>query len=214
MNYIRNYTGWNQVNEATDPQSKLDFKTDGDRTNHKMAKHYITKNSGSQKEVISAIKSSGKSLGLSDNQIAAIIGNVGRENGFKWKVISKNHTDPKNSAVNIGIISWQGSRKDNLINKLKKKGLYKEGSGITGGIKDVIATMMHHIKDEMNTGKYGVSSFNNFKSKSSTKEAADSLYKYIKYSMGRYNSPDEYFHAWKNHMWADAVKSVGLITYT
>jgi hypothetical protein len=189
----------------------LPLNSDSDRSNYKMAKIYIDRNQSKQKDVILALKSACKSVGMNSNATAALISNVGRENGFKWDKIINTHTDPKNKASNLGIISWQGSRKTNLIKQLEDKGLYKNGK-VTGSITDVITAMVNFIKKEMEASSSY--SWEEFKNSTSTYDAAELLYKYIKYSMGKYNKPDEDFHAWKNHMWAAASKSLNLIDYS
>jgi len=186
---------------------KLPLETENDESNFNMAKHYIQKNFNQRKEVVNAIKKAGKTLGMSNNSIAVLLGNVGRENGFKWETIATPHVDPKNSKTNFGIISWQGVRRDKLLEKLKEAGVYKDGK-IVGTVDKTILTMMQFIKDEM-----GPTTFGKLQSNISTADAADIFYKYIVYSMGKYNRPDDYFHAWKNHMWAKAAKDVGLIDY-
>jgi hypothetical protein len=189
-------------------KAKLPLESESDEANFNMAKHYIEKNSSQRKEVINAIKKAGKSLGLSNNAIAALLGNVGRENGFRWEAIATPHLDPKNSKTNFGIISWQGARRDKLLKNLEEAGAYKEGK-IVGTVDTTILEMMKFIKEEMDAA-----TFSKLQSNLSTKEAADIFYKYIVYSMGKYNRPDDYFHAWKNHMWAKAAKDSGLVDYS
>lgn len=189
-------------------KAKLPLESKSDKSNFNMAKHYIQQNSSQRKDVIAAIKKAGKALGMSNNAIASLIGNVGRENGFKWDTIATPHVDPKNSKTNFGIISWQGARRDKLLKNLEEAGVYKEGK-IVGNVEATILEMMKFIKEEMDAA-----TFSKLQSNLSTKEAADIFYKYIVYSMGKYNRPDNYFHAWKNHMWAKAAKDTGLIEYS
>ena len=188
--------------------NKLVFSSKSDKTNFNMAKVYISRNSDKQKEVAEAIHKAGSHLGLNSNAIAALLGNVGRENNLRWSKITSVHSDPKNHAVNFGIVSWQGSRRKNLIDQLQKAKVYSNGK-ITGGIYKTILEMIKFIKTEM-----GESKFDSFKNSQSTKEASDILYRYIKYSMGKYNKHDKYFHAWKNHMWAKAAKDLDIIDYS
>ena len=49
-----------------------------------------------------------KNAGLSDNQARILGAEIGRENAYKDQYLWGYHSDPKNGAVNIGIISWQG----------------------------------------------------------------------------------------------------------
>jgi len=187
--------------------NKLVFSSKKEQSNFEMAKLYISRNSDKQKEVAESIRKGGKSLGMNTNSIAALIGNVGRENNLRWSKITSSHSDPKNHATNFGIISWQGSRRKSLLVKLAESGVYKDNK-IIGSTYDTILEMIKFIKSEM-----GVSKFNSFKNAKNTKDAADILYKYIVYSMGKYNKPDKYFHAWKNHMWAKAARDSKIIEY-
>lgn len=189
-------------------KEKLPFASESDEVNFNIAKNNIEKNYSQSKDVINAIKKSGKAFGMSNNSIAALLGNVGRENGFRWEAIATPHLDPKNSKTNFGIISWQGARRDNLLKNLKKAGVYKDGK-IVGTVDSTIREMMKFIKEEMDA-----TTFSKLQSTVSTKDAADIFYKYIVYSMGKYNRPDDYFHAWNNHMWAKAAKDSGVIEYT
>lgn len=188
--------------------NKLSLLNKSDKANFNMAKIYIKKNSDKQTEVAKAIKKAGSSLGLNNNAIAALLGNVGRENNLRWSKITSIHSDPKNNAINFGIVSWQGDRRIELIKDLKKAGVYKNGK-VVGSVYQTILEMIRFIGKEMKDSK-----FNSFKSAPSTKAAADILYKYIVYSMGKYNKPDKYFHAWKNHMWAKAARDLKLIDYS
>jgi hypothetical protein len=194
--------------------SKLAFNNEKERRNFKMAKLYISQNNSNQKDVILALKKACKTVGFNENITAAIIGNVGRENGFHWNKIIKPHLDPKNSKTNIGIISWQQTRKTNLISKLKTAGLYKNGK-ISGSIDDIVYEMVDFMKDEMSNEKSRFKgTYDKLKNSNSTKEASDILKKYIGYAMGSYNRSDPYFNAWKNHMWAKAAMDNGLINYS
>lgn len=202
---------YNKSLKPSEDDNNLPINSDSDRSNYTMAKLYIDRNQSKQKDVILALKAACKSVGMNDNATAALISNVGRENGFKWDAIINAHIDPKNKASNLGIISWQGSRKTDLIKHLKSQGLYKNGK-VVGSIPSVITAMVKFIKKEMEASR----SYNweEFKNSTSTYKAAELLYKYIKYSMGKYNRPDKEFHAWKNHMWAAAAKSLNLIDYS
>ena len=60
--------------------------------------------------------------GFSPKQAAALVAEVGRENGFNANTLFGNHRDPA-SGHNIGFISWQGSRKAELINRAKRSGV-------------------------------------------------------------------------------------------
>lgn len=65
--------------------------------------------------------------GLSAQQARIMTAEIGRENSFNPDFLFGSHTDPKNGATNIGLISWQGIRAKKLIAGLTAKGLYKNG---------------------------------------------------------------------------------------
>lgn len=67
--------------------------------------------------------------GLSPQQAAVFSAEVGRENDFNPKYIFGSHGDKANHKTNLGFISWQGTRRDNLIRNLSQKGLMnKDGT--------------------------------------------------------------------------------------
>lgn len=68
--------------------------------------------------------------GLSDNQAKIMTAEVGRENSYDPNVLFGMHSDPKNKAVNVGMLSWQGDRGKKLYGQLKSKGLIGSDSRI------------------------------------------------------------------------------------
>lgn len=164
-----------------------------------------------QINIVKAIKEQGKALGWTDNAIAAFIGNVGRENNFNWKYIVGPHDDPKNQAMNFGIISWQGSRLKSVQDSLKKLGLLqKNGSAVknTASVK----AMVKFVDGELDSERGNRALMR--QPGATTKQISDMLYNYIRYSKNApYNEPDSRFHVEKNHYWAAAAKLAGLINY-
>lgn len=67
------------------------------------------------------------SAGLSEKQALAMTAEVGRENDYAIKYLFGGHTDKSNKKANLGMLSWQGSRRDELIKYLKQVGAYKNG---------------------------------------------------------------------------------------
>lgn len=65
--------------------------------------------------------------GLSDAQARAFTAEVGRENGYDAKYLFGGHIDASNKKQNLGIISWQGNRRTNLIQHLQQAGVMKNG---------------------------------------------------------------------------------------
>lgn len=68
-----------------------------------------------------------QNAGLSPNQARILAAEVGRENAFQDRYLWGYHKDPGNGAVNLGIISWQGTRGRNLEKQLAAQGLIKNG---------------------------------------------------------------------------------------
>lgn len=66
--------------------------------------------------------------GLSPSQARIITAEVGRENSFNPNTVFGVHSDPKNKALNLGMLSWQGSRAKSLYNYMHSKGLIQNGS--------------------------------------------------------------------------------------
>lgn len=64
-----------------------------------------------------------QAAGFSPAQARALVGEVGRENGFNPNTMFGFHTDQANSKKNGGIFSWQGSRAVALEAHMKAKGL-------------------------------------------------------------------------------------------
>ena len=64
-----------------------------------------------------------QSAGFTPSQARALVGEVGRENGFNPNTMFGFHTDQANSKKNGGIFSWQGSRAVALEAHMRAKGL-------------------------------------------------------------------------------------------
>lgn len=64
-----------------------------------------------------------QAAGFTPAQARALVGEVGRENGFNPNTMFGFHTDQANSKKNGGIFSWQGSRATALEAHMKTKGL-------------------------------------------------------------------------------------------
>jgi len=62
-------------------------------------------------------------VGFSPDQARALVGEIGRENGFNLKTMFGFHTDQANHKKNGGIFSWQGSRATALEARMQAKGL-------------------------------------------------------------------------------------------
>uniref|UniRef100_UPI0035616BA6 phage tail tip lysozyme n=1 Tax=Psychrobacter sp. TaxID=56811 RepID=UPI0035616BA6 len=69
-------------------------------------------------------------VGWSPNQARIMTAEVGRENDFNPKNLFGRHVDASNGKVNLGMISWQGSRGKNLDARLRSKGLIDKSGNI------------------------------------------------------------------------------------
>ena len=67
------------------------------------------------------------SAGLSDNQARIITAEVGRENDYQSRYLWGGHNDPANGKYNLGMISWQKDRGENLYKYLNARGFIKNG---------------------------------------------------------------------------------------
>ncbi|WP_440464361.1 hypothetical protein [Psychrobacter sp. ASPA161_6] len=63
-----------------------------------------------------------RNAGMSDAQSRAMTAEIGRENGYQDKYLFGNHIDPANGKRNVGMMSWQKDRGENVYNRLKDKG--------------------------------------------------------------------------------------------
>lgn len=63
-----------------------------------------------------------RNAGMSDAQSRAMTAEIGRENGYQDKYLFGNHIDPANGKRNVGMMSWQKDRGENVYNRLKSKG--------------------------------------------------------------------------------------------
>lgn len=87
--------------------------------------------------------------GLSSNQARILGAEIGRENSFQDKYLWGYHSDDKNKAINIGIISWQGNRGRGVENALKQAGLIKNGVIVKGQAS--LDVMAKYLVNEIRT---------------------------------------------------------------
>ena len=90
-----------------------------------------------------------KNAGLNDNQARILGAEIGRENAFQDKYLWGYHSDPKNGAVNIGIISWQGSRGKGVEQALRNAGLIQNGKIAKG--QQSLDVMAKYLVNEIRT---------------------------------------------------------------
>jgi hypothetical protein len=147
-----------------------------------------------------------RNLGWSDNARLSMLGNLGRENSWKANTIFAGHKDPKNAANNLGIISWQKERRDNLVNYLQKN-----GGDLTPNEKN-LRLMARFMDDEMKGSNEWRDIHQKVRNPNlSTKEASQLFRRYIKYvPTAPYNTPDDEFDVVNNRKWAEKARSLGI----
>ena len=84
-----------------------------------------------------ALYNAWRSTGLSDNQARIMMAETGRENSWNLNTIFVGHPEPvdvkrgvANPRRNFGLISWNGDRRNNLINFLSSRGLWQNGRAV------------------------------------------------------------------------------------
>ena len=90
-----------------------------------------------------------KNAGLNDNQARILGAEIGREGSFQDKYLWGYHSDPKNGASNIGMISWQGSRGKGVERALKNAGLIQNGKIVKG--QQSLDVMAKYLVNEIRT---------------------------------------------------------------
>lgn len=108
---------------------------------------------GKNKETQKAVYQAFRKAGLSVNQAKAVTAEVGRENDFNASVIYGNHIDPASSKggqpiVNVGMLSWNGTRGTKLLELLKSKGLI-DGNGKMVRSQDALDVQAQFAVSEM-----------------------------------------------------------------
>lgn len=91
--------------------------------------------------------------GMSDKQARIMTAEVGREGSFLDQNLFGYHKDPHNGAVNTGMISWQGSRGKELIQRLSQQGLFK-GNRIVKSQESLDAMAMFVVDEIMNNPRF------------------------------------------------------------
>lgn len=112
---------------------------------------------GSQKSMMTNVYDGYRKAGFSDAQAKVMTAEVGRENDFSEKLIFGTHVDPHNKAVNLGMISMQGSRGTNLAKYMTAKGLMKGGK--MEHSQAAIDAMASFQMQEMQGGGYKMDEF-------------------------------------------------------
>ncbi|VAX44336.1 Uncharacterised protein [Acinetobacter calcoaceticus] len=101
------------------------------------------------KEKQLAVYNAMKKAGFNDNWAAGLTASVGRENDYQDKYLFGKHQD-KAGGTNMGMISWQGARKDKLTAYMKERGLLDSSGNIVKSQASLDAQGAF-MKQEINT---------------------------------------------------------------
>ena len=108
--------------------------------------------SGNQSKKQMMVYQAYRNAGMSDKQARAITAEVGRENSYNSDKLFGTHIDPKNGAVNIGMLSWQGARGQKLYQYMSSKGLIKNGRMVQ--TQEALDAQAQYVIREMQSGQY------------------------------------------------------------
>lgn len=86
--------------------------------------------------------------GFSDNQARALTAQINRENSLRPDIMFGTHTDPANKALNVGILSWQGSRAPKALEFLRERGVLDEQGRMIPG-QAALQAQTDFIRQEM-----------------------------------------------------------------
>lgn len=100
-----------------------------------------------QRDTIKDSYDSAKQAGFSHGQAVALVGENGRENGFRQDLMFGSHNDPARGQ-NLGIFSWQGERREKLVKHLSDKGLMNKDGTIVRS-KEALTAQYEFAKLEM-----------------------------------------------------------------
>jgi hypothetical protein len=149
----------------------------------------------------------------------SMLGDIGRENGWNANTIFDGHRDPASftnghgDIRNVGIISWNGTRRAALLSHLKKDGVKVSPNGQVAPSEKALRSMVGFMDGEMKSGKWGNQWAAMRNPNLSTQQVSGKLQDYILYSeKPRYNSPDSMFNVANNRKWAE--KAYGLVSTT
>ena len=104
----------------------------------------------SRQETAAAVYQAFRNSGFSPSQAQALTAEINRENSLRPQYLFGSHTDPSNRATNVGMLSWQGSRADEVSDYLRRRGVMDEKGNITPGF-DALQAQTDFIRQEMET---------------------------------------------------------------
>ena len=85
---------------------------------------------GKQKDWQMRVYTAFKTAGFSEQQARILTAEIGRENSYNPKYLFGGHADP-HKGMNMGMLSWQGSRRDELVRFLNSAGALTKDGNIT-----------------------------------------------------------------------------------
>lgn len=91
--------------------------------------------------------------GFSHNQAMALTAEVGRENGYQEKYMFGTHSDPYNSATNLGMLSMQGPRLADLKEHLMAEGRFDANGELVRDQETMNAMARFYMKEMQTTEK-------------------------------------------------------------
>lgn len=112
----------------------------------------VVKMSGTQKEWQLRVYKAFKAAGFSEQHARILTAEIGRENSYNPKYLFGGHADP-HSGSNLGMLSWQGSRKTKLKGFLQQAGVIDQRGNIVPGQKALDAQAQFIMWELKNTHK-------------------------------------------------------------
>jgi hypothetical protein len=108
----------------------------------------------SREQIAADIYRAFREVGFSDSQARALTAEINRENSMRQSLIFGSHLDPYNRANNIGMLSWQGGRADNLAEFLRQRGLMTEDGRMVSSYENILA-QAEFLRSEMENNSHG-----------------------------------------------------------
>lgn len=112
-----------------------------------------TKNKKKKDDLQIQVFNAWKNAGLSAQQAMLLTAEVGRENAYNAKVLFGYHKDANNGKLNVGMLSWQGSRATDLSKYLAAAGVLKNGK-IEKSQESLNAMAQFAVKEMMSNPAY------------------------------------------------------------
>lgn len=118
----------------------------------------IASMTGGQKKWQMCVYNAFKTAGFSEQQSRIMTAEIGRENSYNPKYMFAGHADP-HSGSNLGMLSWQKTRKTQLISFLKREGVLDSANNIKPSQEALNAQAKFIMWEMNNTEKAAGSKF-------------------------------------------------------